>query len=223
MTDVTNPPSTDGLRSESRIPVLLALAAVIVLQIAIPERYTAVPRIPLIALEALLILVIVVVNPLSVHRWSALGTWSMRLLIAAITIDNTLAAIVLDAHIIGGRMGDSASILLGSGAAIYLTNVIAFGFWFWSLDGGGPAHRAAGANRHPAFLFPQMTSPNLAPANWRPVLFDYLYVGFTNSIAFSPTDTMPLTKWAKAMMLVQSLVATTTIALVFTRAVSLLH
>lgn len=222
MTTDANPPM--AWQPESRIPVLLAIAAVIVLQIAIPERYTAVPRIPLITLEALLVLVILFTNPLTEHRWTASGTWAMRLLIGAITLDNTLAAIVLDWHIIAGRMGDAAPVLLGSGAAIYLTNVIAFGLWYWVLDGGGPLPRALGTGGFPAFQFPQMTAPDgQVPPGWRPLWFDYLYVGFTNSIAFSPTDAMPLTRWAKAMMTVQSLVATTTIALVFARAVSLLH
>lgn len=213
-----------AVRPESRIPVLLGIAAVLALQIAIPERYTAVPRIPLIILEALLIVVILVSNPVTVHRWTMLGTWSARLLIGAITVDNTLAAVVLDWHIISGRMADAAPVLLGSGAAIYLTNVIAFGLWYWALDGGGPAARGAGTAGYPAFQFPQMTAPaGQVPPGWRPLWFDYLYVGFTNAIAFSPTDTMPLTRWAKALMMVQSLVATTTIALVFARAVSVLH
>ena len=203
--------------------MLLALVAVIALQLAIPEHYTAVPRLPIFALEALLILVILLVNPLSVHRWTPLGSWAMRLLIAAIIIDNTGAAVILDLRIITGQMSDNAAVLLSSGAAIYLTNVIAFGFYFWALDGGGPARRGNGTNRLPAFLFPQFTAPAQAPPGWRPLLADYLYIGLTNSIAFSPTDAMPLTRWAKAGMAVQSLVATTTIALVFARAVSLLH
>lgn len=223
MTDTADSAAAPAIRPESRLVALLAIGAVISLQIAIPERYTAVPRIPMIALESLLIVVILVSNPLTAHRWTVLGTWSMRLLIGAITLDNTLAAIVLDWHIINGEMADAAPVLLGSGAAVYLTNVIAFGLWYWALDRGGPAQRAAGTTRYPAFQFPQMTSPpGQVRPGWRPMCFDYLYVGFTNSIAFSPTDTMPLARWAKAMMIVQSLVATTTIALVFARAVSVL-
>ncbi|MBS1693243.1 MAG: hypothetical protein JST91_13590 [Actinobacteria bacterium] len=216
-------PATMSARAESRLPVLIAIASVLTLQIAIPARYTAVPRWPLIVLELLLLLVILVINPLTAHRHTVVGTWAMRLLTGAITVDNTTSAAVLDYRIISGQIGDNAAVLLGSGGAIYLTNVIAFGIWFWVLDRGGPCARLNGEGRYPAFLFPQMSDPDHARPDWRPIFVDYLYVSFTNSVAFSPTDTMPLARWAKSMMTVQALVATTTVALVFTRAVSLLN
>ncbi len=201
----------------------MAIAAVLALQHAIPERYTIVPRWPLIALEVLLLLVLLAVNPLAPSRYIAAATWATRLLIAAITVDNTASATVLVYRILSGQVDDSVAILLGSGGAIYITNVIAFGVWYWLLDRNGPLARLSGERRYPDFLFPQMSDPEQAPPDWRPTFIDYLYVSFTNSVAFSPTDTMPLARWAKAMMTVQSLVATTTIALVFARAVSLLN
>lgn len=219
----TAPPAPVPVRPENRLPVLIAIASVITLQIAIPERYTAVPRWPLVTLELLLLLVILVINPLAPHRRTALSTWAMWLLTAAITIDNTASAMVLDYRIIAGRMGDNAAVLLGSGGAIYITNAIGFGIWYWALDRGGPCKRLLSESRYPAFLFPQMSDPDHARPDWRPIFVDYLYVSFTNVVAFSPTDTMPLARWAKMMMTVQALVATTTIALVFTRAVSLLN
>lgn len=82
---------------------------------------------------------------------------------------------------------------------------------------------STGSNAYPDFLFPQMSDPDHAQPDWRPPFIDYLYVAFTNAVAFSPTDTMPMARWAKLMMAAQSLVALTTIALVFTRAVSLLN
>lgn len=212
-----------ALRPENRVPVLIAIASVISLQVAIPERYTAVPRWPLIVLELLLLVAMLVANPLTLRPHAAVGTWAMRLLTAAITIDNTASAVVLNYRIITGRIADNAAVLLGSGGAIYMTNVIAFGIWYWVLDRGGPSLRQADTPRFPAFLFPQMSDTDHAPPDWRPMFVDYLYVSFTNSVAFSPTDTMPLVRWAKAMMAVQATVATTTVALVFTRAVSLLN
>ncbi|MGB3481252.1 MAG: hypothetical protein WBB07_03420 [Mycobacterium sp.] len=208
---------------ESRIPVLLAIAAVIALQVAIPDRYTAVPRWPLVVLEVLLLVVMLAVNPLRPDNRTRVGLWAAWALTAAITADNTASAIVLDYRILSGQVSDHAAVLLGSGAAIYITNVIAFGVWYWELDRGGPAARLAAAKAYPAFLFPQMTDPDFAQPGWRPTFVDYLYVSFTNSVAFSPTDTMPLARWAKLMMTVQALVATSTVALVFTRAVSLLN
>lgn len=208
---------------EQRWPAIIAIASVIALQYAIPDRYTIVPRWPLIALEILLLLVLLAVNPLKPSRYSYLSTWAARGLIAAITLDNTASAMVLDYRILTGGVGDDVAVLLGSGGAIYITNIIAFGVWYWLLDRGGPLARLGGEQHYPDFLFPQMSDPDHAQPDWRPTFIDYLYVAFTNAVAFSPTDTMPMARWAKLMMAVQSLVALTTIALVFTRAVSLLN
>lgn len=112
--------------------------------------------------------------------------------------------------------------LLGSGAAIFITNIIAFGIWYWELDRGGPFARGTAQRPHPDFMFPQMANPELAPKDWRPKFLDYLYVSVTNVMAFSPTDTMPLARWAKVMMTLQAMVAVSTLALVFARAVNVL-
>jgi uncharacterized membrane protein len=105
---------------------------------------------------------------------------------------------------------------------VYFTNLIAFGLWYWELDRGGPAARAHGVKAYPDFLFPQMSTPDLAPAEWEPAFIDYLYVSFTNATAFSPTDVMPLTRWAKLTMALQSAVALVVVAMVIARAVNIL-
>jgi hypothetical protein len=208
---------------ESRLPVLTALIVAIALQLAIPKSYTVVPRWPLIALEVALIVVLVSLNPLRLSRPTSFGRWASYALLAAITLDNTLSALVLDVRILSGEVSNNAAVLLGSGAAIYVTNVIAFGIWYWELDRGGPFARREGARPYPDFLFPQMTERELAPPNWRPEFVDYLYVSFTNVVAFSPTDTMPMTRWAKSMMTVQAMVSFTTLALVVARAINVLR
>ncbi|MDT5018877.1 MAG: hypothetical protein QOD39_5037 [Mycobacterium sp.] len=207
---------------ESRLPALTALITAIVLQLAIPKTYTVVPRWPLIALEILLVVVLVGLNPLRLSRSTTIGRWTTYVLLAAITLDNTLSALLLDIRILSGEVSNQPAVLLGSGAAIYVTNVIVFGIWYWELDRGGPFARRQGARPYPDFMFPQMTERELAPPNWRPEFMDYLYVSFTNVVAFSPTDTMPMTRWAKAMMSVQSMVSFTTLALVIARAVNVL-
>ena len=113
--------------------------------------------------------------------------------------------------------------LISSGALIWLTNVIIFGLWYWETDRGGPGVRAAGHDRAPDFLFPQMSDDRVEPLDWRPQFIDYLYVSLTNATAFSPTDTMPLTPRAKAIMGIQSLVSLVTIGLVVSRAVNILQ
>ena len=131
---------------------------------------------------------------------------------------------LLDIRILSGEVSNKAAVLLGSGGAIFVTNIIVFGIWYWELDRGGPFARRAGEQPYPDFMFPQMDpdTAKLVKPGWRPTFLDYLYVSLTNAMAFSPTDTMPLARWAKGMMAVQSLVAVTTIALVIARAVNVL-
>jgi hypothetical protein len=208
--------------SENRWPVLIAILAVIVIQHSIPIQYTVLPRWPLIIMELLLLVVMLVINPVRLSRPTTVGKWAGHALTAAITMDNTASAVILAKRILGGEVSNNAAVLLGGGAAIFVTNVIAFGIWYWELDRGGPFARQAGKHPYPDFLFPQMSDPGNAKPDWRPTFVDYLYVSFTNVVAFSPTDTMPLARWAKGMMTIQSLVSTTTIALVIARAVNVL-
>jgi len=213
---------------ESRWPVLVALISAIVMQGAIPRRYTVVPRWPLLAMELALVVVLLIINPVRLTRATRLGKGASLLLLAAITIDNTASAVVLDYHILTGTVSNDAALLLGSGAAVFITNIIVYGIWYWEIDLGGPFARAGVEQRtpqrqYPDFLFPQMDVRRLAPKDWEPRFLDYLYVSLTNVMAFSPTDTMPLTRRAKGMMSLQALVAVSTIALVFARAVNVLR
>ena len=214
---------------ESRWPVLVALIVAILMQRVIPVRYTVVPRWPLITMEALLVVVLLIINPVRLTRSTKVGAVASVLLLAAITIDNSASAVVLDYNIVTGKVSNNPAVLLGSGAAVFITNIIVFGVWYWEMDLGGPFTRAAPLDernpkrRYPDFLFPQMDVRHVAPDQWEPRFLDYLYVSITNVMAFSPTDTMPLTHRAKAMMSVQALVAVSTIALVFARAVNVLH
>jgi hypothetical protein len=207
---------------ENRLPVVAAIIAVIALQRAIPERYTVVPRWPLIILETSLLVVLLIINPLRLSRRTTAGRWTSLGLTVAITVDNTASAVVLDYRILSGDVSNDAAVLLGSGGAIFVTNVIAFGIWYWELDRGGPFARRAGEHPYPDFLFPQMSDARNAKPDWRPTFVDYLYVSFTNVVAFSPTDTMPLSRWAKTMMTVQACVSMSTLALVIARAVNVL-
>jgi uncharacterized membrane protein len=113
--------------------------------------------------------------------------------------------------------------LLLSGAALWSTDTIAFGLAFWELDLGGPVARAlADTRRQPDFQFPQDDNPALAREGWAPLLWDYNYVSLTNSIAFSPTDVMPLTRTAKTLMAAESTLSAITVLIVAARAVNIL-
>ncbi len=142
-------------------------------------------------------------------------------LFAIIGIGNLLAVLALLAGILDGREHDGGELLV-KGGVLWVSNVIAFGLWFWVYDRGGPVRRREADPPPPDFQFPQMDNPTFAEPGWEPRLFDYLYVAFTNSIAFSPTDTMPLTRRAKGLMLLESAASALTILLVAARAVNIL-
>ncbi len=145
-------------------------------------------------------------------------------LLGILAVANLVAVgLVLGSLVAGG--GDmTGPQLLASAAVVLVVNVITFSLVFWEIDCGGPVARALADHRVvPDFQFPQDENPSLARAGWTPVLKDYLYVAVTNSIAFSPTDAMPLTHRAKLSMAIESLVAAVTVLIVAARAVNILH
>lgn len=142
-------------------------------------------------------------------------------LLAVVSAANALALVALLGSLVTGAEKSGSELLL-KGATIWGTNVIAFGLWFWGLDRGGPIRRRAPNPPPPDFQFPQLENPQLAEPGWHPRLLDYVYVSFTNSIAFSPTDAMPLTRWAKSLMLLESAVSAMTVLLVAARSVNIL-
>nr|WP_261977994.1 hypothetical protein [Gordonia sp. NB41Y] len=115
-----------------------------------------------------------------------------------------------------------ATELLISGALVWIQTIIAFAFLYWELDNGGPVTRHLHPRTHPDLAFPQQLDPSLAAPGWRPVFFDYLYLALTNATAFSPTDVMPLARWAKLAMAIQSLLSIVILSLVVANAVNLL-
>jgi uncharacterized membrane protein len=142
-------------------------------------------------------------------------------LVGVVSAANLAALLALIGSIMGGHEEDGAALLL-KGATIWTTNVVAFGLWFWELDRGGPVRRLEPDPPRPDFQFPQLDDPQLAAPDWHPRLFDYVYVSFTNAIAFSPTDTMPLSRRAKLLMLLQSSISSITLLLVAARAINIL-
>jgi len=137
---------------------------------------------------------------------------------------NVLGVLLLVASLIAhSAVHITGSQLLASGGAVWFTNAIAFGLAFWELDCGGPVARALATEpRKPDFQFPQDENPQLARAGWAPRLWDYFYISLTNATAFSPTDAMPLTRSAKALMAAESMLSVVTVLLVAARAVNIL-
>jgi len=165
-------------------------------------------------------ILLTVANPRRIsvsHKWVRPVS---LLLVALATLANVYSAGQLVWRLVHGHEGESAGPLLLIGGAVWLTNVIIFALWYWEFDRGGPAARAQATKVYPDFQFPQMATPDQTHPDWEPTFIDYLYLSFTNATAFSPTDTLPMTRWAKLLMLVQSCVSLATVALVIARAVN---
>jgi uncharacterized membrane protein len=141
-------------------------------------------------------------------------------LLAVVSVANAVLLLAVIASLVRGDEKSGAQLLLKA-ITVWVTNVIAFGLWYWAFDRGGPARRLEPDPPLPDFQFPQMENPQLAAPDWQPELVDYLYVSFTNSIAFSPTDAMPLSRWAKLLMLTESALSAMTVLLVAARAVNI--
>ncbi len=141
-------------------------------------------------------------------------------LLGIVSLANGFLLTAVIASLVRGEERSGGQLLLKA-VTVWTTNVVAFGLWYWAFDQGGPVRRCEPDPPPPDFQFPQMENPQLAPPDWRPQLVDYLYVSFTNSIAFSPTDAMPLGRWAKLLMLAESALSATTVLLVAARAVNI--
>lgn len=210
-------------RPEPRWPAMFALLAVGGLRLALPEQLSVGPGWLLLAIIIVLIIPSVwahTAGKAALNR--ALGfvvtgvitldmIWSLGLLISALP-----------------QHKESPLDLLESAAALWITNILVFALWYWRLDAGGPNERdLRGTHTDGAFLFPQMTldleaKRAMGEENWNPGFVDYLFIAFNTSTAFSPTDVPVLSRWAKLLMMVQSLISLATIALLAARAVNIL-
>ena len=212
-------------QGELRWPVAITTALAIGLQVAVPDKLVLVsPSWILPVAQGALLVMLVMANPHRIDRQSTTMRSVSLGLGALLTLANVWSVARLAIGITQGHLGQNAGQLLITGGVIWLTNVIVFGLWYWEFDRGGPVARALNiGNRYPDFQFPQMVSPpEMIPPNWEPAFFDYLYLAFTNAAAFSPTDVMPMSRWAKVAMAVQSIISIVTVALVVSRAINIL-
>lgn len=220
--DVAAPAWRQVTEVESRVAVSAALIVAIVLMSVLPARIANHPRWLLPALAGVLFLIVIVLNPMRPDSRSLRLRPFAFALLALLSLGNAASAVRLIIDLVRGEGLVDPAVLLLTGAAVWTTNMILFAVWYWEFDRGGPAARAMGTDPYPDFLFPQMTSPEFAPAEWEPHFIDYLYLSFTNATAFSPTDVMPLTHWTKLTMLGQSAVSLVIVILVVARSVNIL-
>lgn len=206
---------------EHLFPVSLISLIVIILQYLLPNDLSLSWQHFICIFESLILLSLFIFSPKRLHKHHSLTRKLSIGLTTVMTFSNTASASKLIHHLITSQITTSSE-LLASGGSIWLTNIVIFSLWYWDLDRGGPGARAEARESHPDFIFPQMSDPDYAPRNWHPNFFDYLYVSFTNASAFSPTDVLPLTRWAKMLMLIQSTTSLLTVGLVIARAVNIL-
>lgn len=196
----------------------LALLAAIVLQFTLTTHLRVGPRYLVAIIEIILFVAIWLSAPRRHIGADRLNKTISFLLIGIISITNTGALGLLIKALIQSPNIPGKTLLSGA-FAIFLTNIIVFGLLFWEMDSPGlSGHHKQNKDAH--FQFPQMQSRS--EESWRPTFFDYLYVSLTNGTAFSPTDTMPLTHLAKALMSVQAIISLITVVLVTARAVNIL-
>ena len=208
---------------ESRWPASLAVLAAFALQLLLPESLLPGPKWLPVGIEAALLATLIVVNPTRIHEGSKELRWVSTTLVVVLTLVNGATLCVLVKELLDSGSAIDGHRLIAFAVAVWSTNVIGFGVWYWELDRGGPIRRCRPDHGLPDFSFPQMDDPDLVRgARWHPRFGDYLYVSLTNSSAFSPTDALPLTLKAKALMSAQAIMSLTTIVVVCARAVNIL-
>jgi hypothetical protein len=235
-TTYTQPVSTTNTRAaraEHRWPAVAALLVALVLYALLPSSFLPGLRYIAVALGALSLILLIAVNPLRFKRQT---TWSRRLSVGQVLFlaaANQVALVQLVFELVGAHKSDGPALLLAA-LQVWVTNVILFALIFWEMDRGGPVIRTRAAREdlpQADFRFPQdedhdavteVASRSSMKSDWTPSFIDYLYFSGSNSMAFSPTDTMPLSHRAKGLMGIESFAGFVILALVIARSVSLL-
>jgi hypothetical protein len=206
-------------------PVALAVIVAALLHVTLPAKYRVSPAWVVPVLAVVLVAVLVVGDPGRIDRqrsWLRIVTGAM---IALLTVANLFAGARLVYDIITGSklFANDAPALLAAGGVVWLTNVVAFGLWFWDLDRGGAAARAYRPFENPAFVFPEMLHTDFVAQPWVPKFVDYLSLAFWTATAFSPTDTSAIKGWAKLLMMIEAAMSLCLAALVIARAINILQ
>lgn len=205
--------------SEPYWHVEVAVVAAIGLQLVLSSGLYVGPKYVIAGLEVILLVALAFFATYNRPTIQHIRRGMAILLIALVSLANISSLLLVIGNLLSSQAVTGKQ-LIAAGLAIYLTNIIMFGLWYWELDN---------VDQHPIatptdFLFPQMSLDQSAPAarRWNPTFFDYLYVSLTNASAFSPTDTLPLSHRAKLLMAAQSVTSLVTVALVAARAVNIL-
>ncbi len=188
---------------------------------ALPQRLTYVPSwLPLL-------IVVIIIAPMYIapmlskplpHRVTRMLAFALLAVVTLALLGSVALLVITLPH----RTAAESKTLLQEAALLWLINILVFGLWFWEIDGGGPRRRHEVEHRAADLLFPQQAQEKNLYEAWAPHFLDYLFVSFTTATALSPTDTMPLSRKAKALMMLEALIALTIIVLLASRAINIL-
>lgn len=205
---------------EHRWPVAVFVGVIIVIWLLLPEDLQFLPKWLIPSIVLILEVALIIVNPLHFTRETPWSRWLSVGLGLGLALVNQVYIVRLVIDLVADRANGPD--VLGVAMAVWITNVIAFAIVYWQLDDGGPykRRRARSTDRREDFLFPQEQVPRLQP--WQPGFFDYVYFSLSTMTAFSPTDVMPLTTRAKAIMAYEAVIGFVLLALIISRAVNIL-
>jgi hypothetical protein len=209
------------VRGEPRWPMSLTVVFVIVLISLLPERLSTLPTWVFPSVLAILLIALIATDPGAITKTERALRWLSIALVVVMAVSALSATTLMIRDLIqGSPITANATTLLSTGASVWVINIVAFALLYWEFDCGGPAARAHGMPPSPDFAFPQQLQPDVAPPEWRPQFVDYLYLGITDAVAFSPTDAMPLARWAKLAMGIEAVISLVILGLVIARAVN---
>jgi uncharacterized membrane protein len=213
-----------GRLGEPRWPMAIAVVVTGLLRAALPHELRNGDAAWLfLVIVVVLLAVLIIGDPGRIDRDRPWLHNLTSVLIGLISIANADAAIRLVVGIIDvSSFTQNAKVLLASGACVWLSNIIAFALWYWNLDRGGPAARAAGTAARPALIFPEMLHTQHVEEGWYPTFVDYFHFAFATATAFSPTDVSAVKPWAKLTMMAESAISLVVGILVVARAVNIL-
>jgi hypothetical protein len=219
----SNKRADDTWAPEPRWPAAVALLVIGALHFALPSHLSFGPDWLLFAVVSALLIPTIIVHQRGLHQVNqVLG----HIILIVITAD-LLASLGLLVVGLPSKRDSPQELLLAAGG-LWVSNILIFATWYWRLDAGGPNKRdIRGVHQCGAFLFPQMALPldqkaSLGLKRWRPGFVDYLFLAFNTSTAFSPTDSPVLSRWAKLMMMVQSMISLGAVAILAARAINVL-
>jgi hypothetical protein len=217
------PENESGATGEPPLPLVVTLIVATLIPLLLPDELLPGPRWLFPVMICALVTAMLLLDPGRIDNRARHLRW-LRIAIALVLAGSTTYATFALAEVLvvgSAAITNSASELLRTGVLVWAALLITFAFVYWELDCGGPAERANAERHLPDLAFPQDLNPTMAWPGWRPTFVDYLYLGLTNNLAFSPTDVMPLSHWAKLTMGLQSVASLLIIGLVIARAVNI--